>query len=426
MGNASCDAVYSHPPLRNFVAQERRGFDLIITEAFSTNCALGLVHRFRPAPYIGLSSCAPFSWDLSRVGSPVQYAVMPQTLLWLTDDMTLWERVVNTVYSLAGRGIGALFWDRETQRVVDKHFGPGVPPIEDIAHNMSLLITNTHPALNGPRPFGHAVVEVGGLHIGKQKPLPKDLETFVSGAKDGLIVFSLGSMVRTSSIPKDRAVALLDAFGTLKQRVVWKWEGEAPGPVPSNVLLSKWLPQFDVVCHNNTRLFIGHGGLLSTTEAAYCGVPMLGIAFFGDQHTNMAAIAKVGSGRKLSYSTLKDAGFFIQQVRDLLENHSYRENAKRLSARFHDRPMSAVDTAVFWTEHVIRHGGAPHLLGAARRLYWHQELLLDVLAVVLLATAAVLAVLAVLAVVLRTLVRRVRRLVGSSDRAKSSKKQKRS
>ena len=70
----------------------------------------------------------------------------------------------------------------------------------------------------------------------------------MSGAKDGVVLFSLGSMIRTSTLPKDSAAALLQALGTLKQRVVWKWEDEAPGPVPKNVRLQKWLPQFDVLC----------------------------------------------------------------------------------------------------------------------------------------------------------------------------------
>jgi glucuronosyltransferase len=76
----------------------------------------------------------------------------------------------------------------------------------------------------------------------------QDLETFVAGAKDGVILFSLGSMIRTSTLPKENAAALIKAFGQLKQRVIWKWEDEAPGQLPKNVRLQKWLPQFDVLC----------------------------------------------------------------------------------------------------------------------------------------------------------------------------------
>jgi glucuronosyltransferase len=45
--------------------------------------------------------------------------------------------------------------------------------------------------------------------------------------------------------------------------------------------------------------------------------------------------------------------------------------------------MSPLDTAIFWTEYVIRHAGAPHLRTAAVELAWYQYLLLDVLAVIM-------------------------------------------
>lgn len=56
----------------------------------------------------------------------------------------------------------------------------------------------------------------------------------------------------------------------------------------------------------------------------------------------------------------------------------FTENAKRMSTIFHDRPMSALDTAVYWMEYVIRHKGAHHLRTAAVKLTWYQYLLLDV------------------------------------------------
>jgi hypothetical protein len=39
-----------------------------------------------------------------------------------------------------------------------------------------------------------------------------------------------------------------------------------------------------------------------------------------------------------------------------------------------------LDTAVYWVEYVIRHGGAPHLRVAGLDLPWYKYLLLDVIA----------------------------------------------
>lgn len=68
----------------------------------------------------------------------------------------------------------------------------------------------------------------------------------------------------------------------------------------------------------------------------------------------------------------------------------YKENMNRLSAIHRDRPMSPLDTAIYWTEYVIRHKGAYHLRSAAVNLSWYQYLLLDVLAFVVIVTIVTL------------------------------------
>lgn len=57
---------------------------------------------------------------------------------------------------------------------------------------------------------------------------------------------------------------------------------------------------------------------------------------------------------------------------------------KKLSQKYRDRPMTALQSAVYWTEYVIRHKGAPHLQPASVRLPLYQYLLLDVIVVLLL------------------------------------------
>jgi glucuronosyltransferase len=52
--------------------------------------------------------------------------------------------------------------------------------------------------------------------------------------------------------------------------------------------------------------------------------------------------------------------------------------------------MSPLDTAIFWTEYVIRNGGAPYMRSAALDLAWYQYLLIDVIAFILVAGAAIL------------------------------------
>lgn len=76
------------------------------------------------------------------------------------------------------------------------------------------------------------------------------------------------------------------------------------------------------------------------------------------------------------------------------------ENARHTSRLFRDRPQSALDTAIFWTEYVIRHRGAPHLQSAAVKLAWYQYLLIDVITLML---GSVLIILLVVRKLLRIL-----------------------
>lgn len=51
----------------------------------------------------------------------------------------------------------------------------------------------------------------------------------------------------------------------------------------------RW-PQTDILAHNNTKLFITHGGYNSIMEGQYFGVPLLGIPIYGDQFTNLDVV----------------------------------------------------------------------------------------------------------------------------------------
>ena len=50
--------------------------------------------------------------------------------------------------------------------------------------------------------------------------------------------------------------------------------------------------------------FISHGGLLGALEAAYTGVPVIGIPFFGDQKTNLANMKERGMAIQLDYHAI--------------------------------------------------------------------------------------------------------------------------
>lgn len=67
------------------------------------------------------------------------------------------------------------------------------------------------------------------------------------------------------------------------------------------------------------KLFITHGGLLSTTEAVYNGVPLIGIPIMGDQPKNVNHIQAVGYGVGLDFKNLTDASI-SWAINEILNN----------------------------------------------------------------------------------------------------------
>lgn len=53
--------------------------------------------------------------------------------------------------------------------------------------------------------------------------------------------------------------------------------------------------------HPKVRVFMSHGGLLGSSEAAYCGVPTVVTPQYGDQFVNAAALERRGMGTILSF-----------------------------------------------------------------------------------------------------------------------------
>lgn len=175
--------------------------------------------------------------------------------------MTLFERVHNTVVSLTDWAIRRFVHIPNQMEVAEKHFGHlgKLPSIDELVTNVSVILINMHRFFLPPRPSMPGIVYFGGAHIEQSKPLPADLQTFIDEANDGVIFFSFGPYVKSSEMPPERLQVFLDAFGQIKQRVLWEYDDESIENVPSNVLVRNKLPQTDILSHPNVVLFISNG-----------------------------------------------------------------------------------------------------------------------------------------------------------------------
>ncbi|XP_069314500.1 UDP-glucuronosyltransferase 2B17-like isoform X2 [Eulemur rufifrons] len=236
-----------------------------------------------------------------------------------------------------------------------------------------------------PRPFLPNIDFVGGLHCKPAKPLPKEMEDFVqSSGENGVVVFSLGSMI--SNMTEERANVIASALAQIPQKVLWRFDGKKPDTLGPNTRLYKWMPQNDLLGHPKTKAFITHGGANGIYEAIYHGVPMVGIPLFAEQPDNIARMKAKGAAVRVDFNTMSSTDL-LSALKTVINDPMYKENAMKLSRIQRDQPVKPLDRAVFWIEFVMRHKGAKHLRVAAHDLTWFQYHSLDVIGFLLACVA---------------------------------------
>ncbi|XP_055637869.1 UDP-glycosyltransferase UGT5-like [Toxorhynchites rutilus septentrionalis] len=352
-GFGSCAAALDSPVIDRLLQLHANDpFDLLVTEFFATDCLLGLSHLMQ-IPFVGVSSCALMPWYYERVGLPDSPAYIPSEFSTFSERMSFWERFENWIVT---RSVKLMFrvvqWN--DNRLLAAKFGPGIPDVNEIARNTSLILVNQHYTLSGARPLLPAVVEVGGVHIKARKALPGDIKTILDNSPEGVVVISWGSVLRAASLSTAKRDAILDALKRIPLKVLWKWEDDNTEGFPPNVIVRKWLPQLDVLCHPNVRLFLAHGGMLGITEAVSCGVPIVITPFYGDQFLNAAAVVNRGMGVMMYFDQL-DADYVYECINKGLQP-DVSQAAAAVSDAFLHRPQSPMDLAVWSIENVLRNG----------------------------------------------------------------------
>uniref|UniRef100_A0A669CAG5 UDP-glucuronosyltransferase n=1 Tax=Oreochromis niloticus TaxID=8128 RepID=A0A669CAG5_ORENI len=317
-----------------------------------------------------------YNWERHCGQMPAPPSFVPGAMSKLTDKMDFSERVWNFLfYALQDIVIDHTFWN-----VLDRYYSDvkGTPTSAcELMSKADIWLIRTYWDFEFPRPFLPNFKYVGGIHCRPAKPLPEDLEEFVqSSGDDGIVIFTLGSMI--NNITKEKANMIASGLAQIPQKVLWRYRGEKPESLGANTRIYDWIPQNDLLGHPKARAFITHGGTNGIYEAIYHGVPMVGIPMFADQPDNMVHMKEKGAAviLNLNFMTAEDLRDAINTV---INDKSYKENAMRLSSIHHDRPMSALEEAVFWIEFTLRNKGAKHLRVQAHELTWYQYHSLDVL-----------------------------------------------
>ncbi|XP_072946230.1 UDP-glucosyltransferase 2-like [Epargyreus clarus] len=358
--------------VQNLLQHNEDYFDLLMIESF-VRPALIFSHFFK-APVISISSFgAPYGADEAS-GAPKHPLMYPNIHLPKIYNLTIWEKIVQLGNHLQLETFVA-HSDTINNDLLRNSFGPEVPTIQELIKNIHMTFLNVHPIWSDNPPMPPNVVFLGGLHnnydtqgvatksVQKKKELPQHLQAYLDTSKHGIVYMSLGTNVKLSQLGSKTIEMFFNVFKELPYNFVVKCDVDNITH-PNNVRLLKWVPQSNLLKHPKLILFITHCGLQSTDETIVAGVPVIGIPMFGDQFLNSEKYFKHKIGIKYEIKHLR-ADVLKNAIKTVIEDESYRNNVIRLRSIMYDKPQTSLERAIWWTEHVLRHGGAKHLRAPA-------------------------------------------------------------
>ncbi|XP_062550536.1 UDP-glucosyltransferase 2-like [Armigeres subalbatus] len=368
-------------------------FDLIISDYLNGPCVSSVAqHRFGRPPLIGATAFHGLTTTTPMTGAYSYSASVPNHEFNHPQAMSYCKRFENFVYNHFEELSKVYYMLPQVDKIVRKEF-PDIPYVGDLEKETRIVLLNSNPVIQYSEPTMPNVISVGGMQIVKSKELPDDLKKVVENAKNGAILFSLGTNLRSDMLGDERLIEILNAMGHFPEyQFLWKFESDKmPIEVPKNVYIRKWMPQNDLLAHPNVKLFITHSGLLSTQEAVWNGVPIIGFPVFADQHQNINYCVQQGVGKRLSLKNVKSKEL-VDAIKEVMADGRYRQNMSELSRLFRDQKETPLERAVWWVEWVLRNPTTQILQSNAIRLSWFAKYSFDVIVPILLVVFVVLSI----------------------------------
>uniref|UniRef100_A0A182YPK7 Uncharacterized protein n=1 Tax=Anopheles stephensi TaxID=30069 RepID=A0A182YPK7_ANOST len=354
-------------------------FDLVLHDFTCGPCLLGLLHKFKYPPLVSVTAFNNPPYSTEVIGGHKFYSYVPFYSLSYGTDMSFFQRIHNTLLSLTDMFYRNCISNPRIDGMMREYFRYDDLPYAPELHKRSkLMLVNAHYSIDFPEASPPNLIPVGGLQIREPAPLPTDLEQFINGSRKGAVLFSLGTNIRSDQLDSGRQRMIIDALRQLPDyHFLWKFETDLTIPLPKNVIVRPWMPQNDLLAHPKMKAFVTHAGLLSTHEATWYGVPIVGIPFIADQHRNLEHCVRAGVAKRVAFQTMTTEEL-RNAIRDVLEDPKYRTNMAAQSALFRDQPEKPLVRAVWWIEWVLRHPNATQLQSPALKLGFFKTYLLDV------------------------------------------------
>ncbi|RUS20353.1 hypothetical protein BC937DRAFT_95402, partial [Endogone sp. FLAS-F59071] len=313
------DASYEHDYLRYKEIFAEIKPDIVVCDIFATACVDASFMAGIPFAILEmmiLSSDAPAPYINSMLST--EPTSMHQTLLQRID--TNFIQIAKILYCMYP---GMVALNKKRARV-------GVPPV----WGMDSRWRDSYISIQTPRPLGPLVHVIGPVMARRLR------------------------RIRTKCLARlalpQRPSHCARLFAPSRRDLIWAIVQTQSTEFPATILVpngdpiaaasltanehpdfhfTTWAPQFAVLNHTSTRLFISHSGAESAHEALYTGTPLLLQPYFGDQPANTAKLVSAGVALRINPHSLTVTEV-ADSIRCLVEDASgqFAVNIKRMKA----------------------------------------------------------------------------------------------
>lgn len=160
-----------HPEMQKMIHNDSEQFDLVMVEWLHPAMAT-LSAKFK-CPLVGVSSLELLDVLSMDIGNPIHPVMNPNFFLPFIKELSLWDRITSIDFSIWLR----LHFENEvypfSDQLAKKYIGENIPPIKEIARNLSMMFISSNKLFCKPRANIPTIIEFSGIHVKPPKPLPK-------------------------------------------------------------------------------------------------------------------------------------------------------------------------------------------------------------------------------------------------------------
>lgn len=173
IGNAKTySTILDHPKIGKLLRSGRK-FDLVIAEFFTSTPIFAPIATVVDAPIIGFCPMITFPWINEVMGMETTMSYMPSILNNSSDRMSFFQRIYNIVISVIIESVFNWISTPTILQINKYHYGIQTESTIKTMANLSMIMTNNYHSVFLPFPKLPGIVEVGGIHVVDEKPIPQ-------------------------------------------------------------------------------------------------------------------------------------------------------------------------------------------------------------------------------------------------------------